>query len=478
MPVRGEIARGIVRNVGPRRKPCTPPTPCGVTRPALKRKTGHGYAALLIAFCVVISAQAVSLKVVRPESGERLSLPIGYTFVIGTVTPADSSVTCNGEECDVDEDGAFYGFVPIRTVSDGVERNGKVLDSPFEFVAKHEDDETKVTVHAMSPKSPSARWKPDEIFKEAKTIRVRHWEWIGLEEPRLGEVVLVPEGAILKAHAATSGAYRCRTLLGTEISIPKGNAEEVEASEGDVDAPAAWEISTSGGRKLRISRDKDTKWTLPFTGEPWGLRLFRDGGRECVEPKSRGDVVHGLKGLRVCLDPGHHADPGAIGPRGFEERASTLLISREVARQLTEAGAEVSFTREEDPMPLKERHERMRAVKPDLVVSIHNNSAGEGQDVRKRHGTQTFYLFPWSKALAESVHRAICDRMGTDDLGCIQRNLYIPRYPECPTILVEPEYIILPGQEKKFMERGYRRKLASAIVDGIHDFVEKKGEGK
>ena len=82
-------------------------------------------------------------------------------------------------------------------------------------------------------------------------------------------------------------------------------------------------------------------------------------GHSSVEPRVRHDDGK-LSGLRVCLDPGHHSDSGAIGPRGFEERESNLLISREVARLLKEGGAEVSFTREEDPMPLKQRHERMR----------------------------------------------------------------------------------------------------------------------
>ncbi len=71
-----------------------------------------GWAFGVLAFPIVVSA--VSLRIIRPEPAESLALPIGYTFVVGTVQPADSKVTCNGEECDVDEDGAFLGFVPIR----------------------------------------------------------------------------------------------------------------------------------------------------------------------------------------------------------------------------------------------------------------------------------------------------------------------------------------------------------------------------
>ena len=429
---------------------------------------GYILAALLL---IPSPAFAVSLKIVRPEPAESLSLPVGFTFVIGTVTPADSKVTCNGEECDVEDDGAFIGFVPIRCVQDGVERRGKICDAPFEFIARHGDDETKVIVSAMSPRSPSAREKPDEIFEKPKNIRVKNWLWIGLEEPRLGDIVLVPEGATLKAKSSSASSYRCRTPLGTEIPIAKADSELVDGV--DEGAPGAWEISTPDRETVKIMCDEWTKWKLPFKGKLWGLRLFQEDGRMRVDPRVEHPAGK-LAGLRVCLDPGHHSDSGAIGPRGFEERESTLLISREVARLLKEDGAEVSFTREENPMPLKQRHDRMREAKPDLVVSIHNNSVGEGQDVRKRHGTQTFYLFPWSKPLAESVHHAILDKMGTDDLGCIQRNLYIARFPECPAILVEPEYIILPSQEKKFMNPDYRHKLAEAIVDGIRNFVEKK----
>jgi N-acetylmuramoyl-L-alanine amidase len=59
----------------------------------------------------------------------------------------------------------------------------------------------------------------------------------------------------------------------------------------------------------------------------------------------------------------------------------------------------------------------------------------------------------------------------TVNMGCIKRNLYIPRFPDCPTILVEPEYLILPAQEKLFLDDDYRQRLARSIVKGIRNFL-------
>ncbi len=425
----------------------------------------------LILFTMTISVKAVSLKIVRPESAESLTMGFGLTYVIGTVSPADSQVSCNGMECEVDEDGAFIGFVPIRKVKDWVEVGGKLCDAQFEFIAQHGEEIEQLKVPVFTPRSPSAALVAQEVFDSPQAIRIIKDQWIGLEGEELGKLVYVPEGSVLFAQAKGNGSYRCSIHDPIEISISE---LEAEISNRFYEKPPfksekAFLIESQEDTRVQV---KNLLGQSSFSQSnflnPWGCEIRIIKKEIEIAPHSS---PLSLKNLHICLDPGHHPDRGAIGPRGFEERESVLLLSREIERLLKIEGVQVSYTREENALTLKERHARLHKLKPDLVISIHHNSVGDGQDPRLIRGTQTFYLHPWSKSLAESMHHSILQHMRTKDRGCIRRNLYMTRFLECPVILIEPEYIVLPDQEKKFMDKNYRCKLAQAITEGIRKFV-------
>ncbi len=430
---------------------------------------------LVFIFAWVGSAEAVMLNVVRPEPGEGLSMPMGFTFVLGRVTPANSVVTCNGVPCEVDDEGAFLGFVPIKRFGGWKEENDRLCDAVFSFEARDDEDFERLLVYAYTPRSPSAARLAQEVYEPPRAARVLRDQWIGLEGEDLGNVVLLPKGSLVQVAAGSVSNYVCQLPENGEVTISANELETTEEMPGRTPEPQIFQIS--GQSEIapfwKASLECDRVWG--FWAESRGDHLkFQP---RCFLLKKGGwDEVHPLRGLRVCLDPGHNPDRGAVGPRGFEERNSALLIARVAAELLRREGAEVEFTHESEALPLKERHARIHELNPDILVSIHNNSVGDGDDPRMRRGTQTFYLFPWSKLLAEEVHRSMLLDLGTKDRGCIRRNLYITRYPGCPSILVEPEYLVLPDQEKKFLDPAYRLRLAGAIVDGIRRFVMQAGE--
>ncbi|GEM_PF-946374 len=440
-------------------------------------KTVSAY--FLFSLSLFPSLLADYLRVIRPEPGELLTILAGSTFVIGTVNPPNSTVVCNGVECDVSEDGAFIGFVPIRLSEKWTRVRGKMCDARFEFIAHYGEKEMKSVVPVCSPRSPSAAVSAYEVFAFPKIIRVVKDQWLGLEGNHLGDVIFIPEGSILTSEGGNTMVYRCKTPFGVEFSISASEVRIVSGQRKEKSFVRPWEISISTQKAVRFSWENAIEWEWPTDHHMWGFKLGTTKGVPHFRSRwqLRGDdkpvaPEHLFKGLHVCLDPGHHPDPGAIGPRGFEERESNLLLAQETARLLEKEGAQVSFTREGNPLPLKQRYARMLALQPDLIISIHNNSGWDGEDPRHQHGTQTFYFYPWSKPLAESVHRSMLERLGTRNMGCLRRNLYLPRFMECPTVLIEPEYIILPDQEKKFMDPDYRHKVAEAVVEGIRDFLE------
>lgn len=84
----------------------------------------------------------------------------------------------------------------------------------------------------------------------------------------------------------------------------------------------------------------------------------------------------------IVLDPGHGGiDPGAIGVTGVKEKDVTLAVARELERSLEATGRyDVHLTREGDHyLRLRERIERARILRAELLVSVHADSIGSSQ---------------------------------------------------------------------------------------------------
>ncbi len=89
-----------------------------------------------------------------------------------------------------------------------------------------------------------------------------------------------------------------------------------------------------------------------------------------------------LKGVKICLDPGHGGDAqkrgfkrGATGVREAEINLRVGLYLRELLQQV---GAEVKMTRETDvDSTLKERADVANAWGADIFVSLHHNAVGK-----------------------------------------------------------------------------------------------------
>ena len=69
-------------------------------------------------------------------------------------------------------------------------------------------------------------------------------------------------------------------------------------------------------------------------------------------PKPPPPVIHPVENRvvrRIVVDPGHGGkDPGAVGPRGTEEKAINLLMAQELAEVLRARDYEVLLTRTDD----------------------------------------------------------------------------------------------------------------------------------
>jgi N-acetylmuramoyl-L-alanine amidase len=461
------------------------------------------------------------LKVVRPAPGEELTVSEGASFVMGTLPSDQFTLRCNGKLCDVFSEGAFIGFVPIKRLNNPMTINQKSMDAYFEFVAIKDSTRMTNIVYCITPNSPSARKAITEKLTPPRTVESSDDRWVGMENDvaadgkslvNLGKVVFFPKGARIKVKekkADLKGDFYLveqpieggalwipaadfketqdpipAAALSTEFASTKKSHATVYTFDTPVPVPLIVEETADRSTlKLRFLSTPPRAFVFPQPASIWGfIASYENGadGKTTVVVEFAPDInkEKPFQGLKIVVDPGHHPDAGALGPRATEERNLALLLSRQLAENLKAQGAEVTLSREEQPLELSQRPARFKALNPDLVISMHLNSVSDAEDPRLRWGTQTIYLYPHSQPLGRSIHRYLTPRIRGHDLATVQRNLVVTRFPSCPTVLVESTHIIMPEEEKKLLTPEYREEIAKAITEGISNFLLGEGQGK
>lgn len=135
----------------------------------------------------------------------------------------------------------------------------------------------------------------------------------------------------------------------------------------------------------------------------------------------------------VVVDAGHGGfDPGKVGINGAEEKDINLAIAQKVAEYLEAGDVKVVMTREDgeglyDPesdnkkvQDMKRRVEIMESARPDLTVSIHQNSYPE----EYVHGAQVFYHedSEEGKRLADYIQKQFVAQVDPENTRQIKAN--------------------------------------------------------
>lgn len=183
-----------------------------------------------------------------------------------------------------------------------------------------------------------------------------------------------------------------------------------------------------------------------------------------------------LKGRKIVLDPGHNADDGAVGPTGLKEKDINLILAQLTKEILEKEGAKVFLTRENNPLPLRERRAKVLSFNPDISISIHNNAVPDGVNPLEYNGFSVYYYNENARELAYILHQKMREKLNLPDFGLYWDNLYMCRIPETIAILVEPTFIIHPEQEALLKDREFQLKISKSIKDAIIEFLERVRE--
>jgi N-acetylmuramoyl-L-alanine amidase len=236
--------------------------------------------------------------------------------------------------------------------------------------------------------------------------------------------------------------------------------------------------------------------------------------------------------LLVVIDPGHGGtDKGAIyhneksiknlfkvpGKQvDIMEKDLTLMIARDLARELLIKGHSVILTRNEDKdMQLPDRTALANRLKANVFISIHMNSSTEKD--QKSGGIETFILNhatdDSSKRLADLENKVLLESkamektkssnvslimkdmildanlepsrqlacavqsrlsQNTISRGVKQALFYVLLGADMPSILIEAGFINAKTDRQKVLKTKSRLKIAAQIAQAIDDYRQKK----
>ena len=227
-----------------------------------------------------------------------------------------------------------------------------------------------------------------------------------------------------------------------------------------------------------------------------------------------------LRAMVIVLDPGHGGkDPGAMGPRGIQEKKIVLNIAKYVKENLERYyGVQVHLTRDSDRyVPLRDRLHFARIGAADLFISIHADAYLEGHS----RGVSV-YALSQSGASSEVAHW-LSDRDNYSELGGVDLNdlqdssemlrtmlldlsqtltiassirlgehllkklgrvvplhkshveqapFVVLKSPDIPSLLVETGFLSNLREEQQLGNRRHQYRLAQAISAGIFSYAK------
>jgi N-acetylmuramoyl-L-alanine amidase len=174
----------------------------------------------------------------------------------------------------------------------------------------------------------------------------------------------------------------------------------------------------------------------------------------------------------VVIDPGHGGpDPGAVGIGGLQEKGIVLDIGIKVADLLEKQGIQAVLTRKEDiDLDLEPRVQMAQQLNATLFVSIHANSIDLSRpDIS---GLETYY-YQKGAELAQTIHQSVLEGTGITDRRVRTARFYVLRKTSMPSVLVEVGFVTGRDDAARLSNPSYRSQMASAIVRGILQYIQK-----
>ncbi len=205
----------------------------------------------------------------------------------------------------------------------------------------------------------------------------------------------------------------------------------------------------------------------------WGYRIYYGLNNRLIVRVKRQPAILDFKHIKIAIDAGHGGEnTGATGNiTNIQEKDYTLLFAQEVVRQLLKKKNNVVMTRVKDTtLSMYERIKFLNEQQPDLLISIHLNSSSN----ISVSGTSTYYRYIGFRPLSEAILQSTLT-LGLNEYGNIGGfNFSLNGPTDYPNCLVEVAFLSNEMDEKKIMDPKFRKAVATKIIAGIQNFLQKK----
>lgn len=256
-------------------------------------------------------------------------------------------------------------------------------------------------------------------------------------------IFIVYNGTNLRSTPSTSGGVVYRANAGESfVTIGQfGDWYEVNTPNGKRGYVANWVVSTDATEKETQQQQAKAK-------------------------RKKGT----LNGLTVVVDPGHGGnDHGTTGARGTDEKGITLRTSELLASKLRAAGANVVMTRDSDVyVDLRKRVAIGHQLAADAFISVHYDAT----DSSSINGFTTYYMHGYQKGLAQSVHRALGNKISLRDRGTQPGNYLVLRENRQQAILIELGFLSNPSEERAVTTEHFREQASLGIYNGVVNYFD------
>lgn len=221
----------------------------------------------------------------------------------------------------------------------------------------------------------------------------------------------------------------------------------------------------------------------------------------------------------IAIDPGHGGqDPGAIGPRGTQEKDIVLSVAKRLAKLVDkEPGMRSYLTRDKDVfISLRQRIRRAHENGADMFISIHADAFHK----RSARGSSVYVLS--QRGASSEAAQILADRENAADLAggisledkddllasvlldlsqtaSLEASLEVAntvlsglkrvghvhkkqvesaafvvlKSPDIPSVLVETAFISNPDEEERLRTAAHQSKLAHAMMVGIRNYFQR-----
>lgn len=217
-----------------------------------------------------------------------------------------------------------------------------------------------------------------------------------------------------------------------------------------------------------------------FLGVIWVCQKAGTYMLESIETKADAtseDVLE-TNELSVVIDPGHgSSDPGKVGTNDILEKDINLKIAGKLKELLIAEKIDVVMTREDDSgmadskvEDLKARVSLINEKKPDLAVSIHQNSY-QTSEVK---GAQVFYFTHSTEGeSAAGILQETLREIDPENHRQAKANTsyYLLKKTEVPLVIVECGFLSNPEEAGKLNTDEYQEQMAEAICKGVKRYL-------